>query len=185
MAMKNPVGERPLSDEEARRAFGEDAGGDDEQPVEPTEGPVEQAASDTPEWASQIPPTLKIPIGVQVTWIRVRANWTSAPQKGDRVLLCWPLNEIEEAQAVQRSRGDSYKLTSELAKASLRLVDGHLADRTGTPGLSGAVATLWRDLGPKGRSIVRTYYTRAHTMSDEETQDFFLHCIASRTAAPG
>lgn len=174
----------PMSDDEAAATFGDEAPPTDDIDGTPAARVVAED-SDAPEWAPPVPAGLRIPVGAQVTWLRIRAAWTAAPYKGDRVLLCWPLNEIEEGQALQRARGEQHRLVNELAKATVRLVDGAPADRTGTPNAPASVAALWRDLGPKGRHLVRTYYTRAHSLSDEETQDFFLNCVASRTAAPG
>lgn len=182
------VEERPLSKAEERRAFAElgaeeTDGFEEPEPDEEAAEP-EQEASDGPAWATAVPPQLKIPVGVQVTWIRILAKWTYTPSKGDRILLCWPLNEVEEGQAVDRGRGKQHLVTNELAKGCVRLVDGHLADRTGTPGRAGSLASLWRELGPKGRHIMRTYYARAHSMSEDEVLSFFSTCIDSRTAAP-
>lgn len=168
-----------LSEEEAARAFGDAAEED------AAAGPPAADVGGPPAWAPALPPNLKIPEGVQLTWLRIRSALTIAPHKGDRVLVMWPLNEIEERQAVSRARGDSYQLVNELAKACIRVVDQVAADRTGAPGHPGNVAVLYRELGPKGRHLVRTYYSRTHTLSDEETTDFFSNCFATRIAEPG
>jgi hypothetical protein len=174
------VREREITDEEAERSLaGEDL-------TEGEEANLPEERSDAlPDWAPTLPEKLKIPLGVTLAVLRVRKELTITPHKGDRVLVVWPINEVEERQAVQRARGDEYALSTELAKACIRAVDGVVADRTGATAHPGNVGILWRELGPKGRHLVRTYYTRTHTLSQEETADFFMNCMVTRTAAPG
>lgn len=173
------VKHQDMTPQEAAAAFGEEETSEavPEGDPKPVDG--------HPEWAPPLPEKLRVPPGVQVTWIRIRAGLTVAPHKGDRVCAVWALSELEERQAVTRARGDQYQMLSELAKATVRTVDQHMCDRTATPGHPGAIAKFWGEIGPKGRSLVRTYYSRTHTMSDEETQDFLLNCFATRTVEPG
>ncbi len=123
------VRQREMTDEEAASVFD----GGDQVPIEDIdpdvdEPPEQVEASDAlPDWATELPPKAKVPLGATVAWIRVKKEWTTSPQKGDRVLVVWPLNEMEERQAVARARGDQYMLTNELAKACIRVVDGNLA----------------------------------------------------------
>ncbi len=175
---------RELSDAEAAATFNDEGAEIPEAGIADaraafTAPPIDQEG--LPDWAPPIPAGLKVPVGAQIAWMRIRAVWTAAPQKGDRVLTLWPLNEVEEYQAAERARGATNRLVSEFAKACIRAVDGIPVDRTGLA-TSNSAAVLWRDLGPKGRMLVRTYYTRAHSMSEEELRDFFSECFVNATA---
>lgn len=136
-----------------------------------------------PSWAT-LPEGLKMPRpGVQVAFLRVPAKWTTDPGRGDRWCVCWPIGELEERLAYQRARGDAVRSVTEMAKASIRVVDGYKADWTGKPNAKGSVSEFWANIGPKGRQLVRNYYVRTHTVSEEEVLDFFSKHFAVLTVS--
>lgn len=170
--MNEDIGVKDLSAEEAEAGL--DGSGPDvvEEAPEPDE-----SVSETPEWA-KLPPGLKLPkAGCTVAYLRVPAQWTTDPSKGDRWCCCWVIGETEERLAYQRARGDMHRSISELAKATIRVVDGNKADWSGTK-KPGDVSEFWTAIGPKGRQMVRNYYVRTHTVSEEEQLAFFSQHFA-------
>ncbi len=161
-----------------------------EDATEPGEGEEgeEQAPSDEekdgiPGWAT-LPPGLKMPHqGVQVAFLRIPAKWTTNPSRGDRWCVCWPIGEMEERLAYSRSRGDMARSVGEMTKATIRVIDGKKADWSGEQTKPGSVAEFWNSIGPKGRQVVRNYYVRTHTVSEEEALDFFAKHYAHMTVA--
>jgi hypothetical protein len=144
----------------------------------------EAAADAPPEWAT-VPAGVKLPgEGSQIAFLRVPAKWTKTPAKGDRTCILWPIGETEEKLAYQRARGDMVRSVSELSKACLRAVDGAKADWGGDLRKPGSVAAFWSDIGPKGRAMIRNYYIKTHTVSDEEALDFFSNHFVSVTVRP-
>jgi hypothetical protein len=134
-----------------------------------------------PEWAS-VPANVKMPkAGCSVAFIRIKAAWTTDPAAGDRWCCSWALTETDEKLAYGRSRGDMQRAISELAKATIRIVDGAKADWSGKPGAAGSVNDFWSAIGPKGRQMLRNYYTRTHMVTDEEALDFFSNHFAITT----
>lgn len=82
----------------------------------------------------------------------------------------------DEVDAGRRSRGDQAALAFELAKASLC--------RAGERAISLADATtdrFWNELGPQGRRLVITAYTRVNNPQDQEVTDF----LSSATTTVG
>lgn len=147
----------------------------------PDEEKKDEAANAVPEWAS-IPKGVKMPNkGCSVAFMRIPAKWTSDPSKGDRWCCCWMLTEQDERLAYQRSRGDMQRSVSELAKATIRIVDGNKADWSGDGKKAGSVSEFWSSIGPKGRQVIRNYYVRTHTVTDEEALDFFSNHFVNVT----
>jgi hypothetical protein len=147
----------------------------------PDEESKEKAGNDVPPWAS-LPKNVKMPNkGCSVAFMRIPAAWTSDPSKGDRWCMCWQLGETDERLAYQRSRGDMQRSVSELAKATIRVIDGNKADWSGVSTKPGSVSEFWSAIGPKGRQVVRNYYVRTHTVSDEEALDFFSNHFVNVT----
>jgi hypothetical protein len=172
-----------LEDEEADRALDEDKQSNFER-MENALSP-DAAATAPPEWAT-VPAGLKLPEeGSQIVFIRIPARWTRTPAKGDRVCICWPIGETEERLAYQRSRGDQVRSVSELAKATIRAIDGVKADWSGTMSKQGSVTSFWTDIGPKGRAMLRNYYVRTHSVTEEEALDFFSQHFVSVTVQKG
>lgn len=168
-----------MSEEEAEAAFGDGIG----TTIPQIENRLAEPVEGVPEWAT-LPPGFQIPPGKRLGWMRFRAEWTEAPQKGDRWCLMWTLSEAEEKAAYKRCAGDSTRALLELAKATIRVVDGVKADRTGAPG-PGNVNAFWAELGVKLRQMIQNYYLKTHTLSPEEQQDFFANCFVVTTAVAG
>ncbi len=142
---------------------------------------MDATTTEQPEWAV-LPSTVKLPHkGTQVAFIQIPANWTTNPTRGDRWCACWPLGETEERLAYQRARGDSIRTVSELAKQTIRVVDGAKADWSAIPNKLGSVVEFWSSIGPKGRQMIRNYYVRTHTVAQEEVLDFFSKHFVSMT----
>lgn len=174
---------RELEEDEAAKAFDEDATTNGERMAEAMD--PDAASTEPPDWAV-VPPGLKLPEeGSQIAFIRIPARWTRTPTKGDRVCICWPIGETEERLAYNRSRGDAVRSVSELSKATIRAIDGQKADWSGNMNKPGSVTTFWNDIGPKGRSMIRNYYVRTHTVTDEESVDFFSQHFVSVTVQRG
>jgi hypothetical protein len=184
-----------MSDAEAAAAFGDEdsppviagegADFDDDAPEPTADERIASApvVEGVPEWA-ELPPGFAPPPGKRLGWMRFRADWTDAPQKGDRWCMMWTLSESEEKMAYKRSGGDSARVVMELAKATIRVIDGVKADRTGAMGI-GSVNIFWAELGTKCRQMVTNYYLKSHTLSAEEQQDFFANCFVVTTAVAG
>jgi hypothetical protein len=147
------------------------------------DAPDIQAATDDkplPDWAA-IPQGVKTPDGWLVWFVKFRAKVTNTPGKGDRTCVLWNLSESDEKHAAKRARGDPMRVVDEMAKQMIRVVDGHGADWGGSRG-AGSVDAFWQDIGGKCRHQLKSLYLKNHTMTGEETADFFEHCVAVRTA---
>jgi hypothetical protein len=44
---------------------------------------------------------------------------------------------------------------------------------------------VWKELGPKGRQMLKSIYAKLHQMTAEEQADFFVNCLAVRSAVAG
>lgn len=175
----NDVVEKPVSEDEFNdeKEPGEDDGGE-------TVGVGDGEESAVPEWAI-VPAGLKIPPGATVYYVRLRAKWTSKPQKGDRQCIMWGLTDAEENVANDRAKNSQFRFQKEMAKMMIRAIDGHVADRTGVAGKLGNVSEFWNDIGPKCRVRLTQIYFSAHSLSQEENVDFLSKCLAVNTAMPG
>jgi hypothetical protein len=133
-----------------------------------------------PAWAI-VPEGVVLPNGWQIWFIQFRAKVTNTPSKGDRYCICWNLSESDEKHAAKRSKGDPMRVIDEMAKQMIRVVDGRPADWGGSRG-PGSVDAWWQEIGGKGRHQLKMLYLKNHTMTTEESSDFFEHCVAVRTA---
>lgn len=133
-----------------------------------------------PSWA-KVPAGFKMPPGVQVFFVRVRRKLTRTPEKGDRVAILWELTPADEAAAYKRAGGDDRRVPAELVKQMVRAFDGQKVDYS-RGSLSG-IETFWREIGARGRTLLRALYNRAHNVDAEDAADFFLRCVAVRNAA--
>ena len=79
------------------------------------------------------------------------------------------LTANEELQASARSRGDSFRLAYELAKASLYEVDGR---RVGVE--DGSVDEAWTKFSPKVRQLLLSAYSDMHTVDEKQVVAPFL-----------
>lgn len=144
-----------------------------------------EEVGEAPEWAV-VPTGLKLPEeGTVIAHVRIPAKWTRNPGKGDRTCILWPIGETEERLAYQRSRGDMQRSISELSKAAIRAVDGHKADWSGNMAKPGSIMSFWSEIGPKGRAMIRNWYLRTHSVTDEEALDFFSNHFAATTVRRG
>jgi hypothetical protein len=172
-----------MTDEEAelaeQSAESIDLTGGDDSPLgrKAADPPDENAV---PTWA-KIPPDLVFPKGKQVGFVLFRAEWTDRPDLGDRMILTWGLTDAEEKLAIKATRGESGRTLSESAKRTIRAIDGVRADWTGKVG-PGNVDRFWNEVGPKCRPLIINAYWKTHSLTQEETADFFVNCFTFRSA---
>lgn len=73
----------------------------------------------------------------------------------------------EEIFATKRGRNEVMLIAAELAKESLRAIDGkHVSTGDGT------TDSAWREMHPKVRNFITTAYGRLHMPEQEDVQDF-------------
>ncbi len=171
-----PAKEPPPSEEVSPADREADA--DDKLPVEAFD-PFRPKPGGRPVWAKPLPKGFAFPRGVHPIFLRFRAEWTTAPEKGERHCVVWELTDIEELAAAQRAMGQPGRSAQELAKQTIRIVDGHQADWSGNDD-PGSIDNFWREIGPKCRQMLVVVYSRTHVMSEAERVDFLLNCIAAR-----
>lgn len=184
IAVETPeeITQAPLTEEEEKVFDGDNAGAEEPESDDDDVGDPEDK-HEVPEWAV-IPPKMKLPaVGVQMVFLRIPAKWTHDPSKGDRQCVLWPLEDHEEVQAYQRSRGDHAKSVIELAKACIKICDGEKADWT-KGGATSNVTKFWKAIGPKGRHMIRNYYAKTHLVTAEEALDFFSNHFVAVTVQP-
>ncbi len=176
------VTEEQLDEEAAAKAFDE-AQAENEKQLD--EGVAKaEAETETPDWAV-LPANLKPPsVGTQIAFMKIPAKWTLVPEKGDRTCALWPLGETDEKLAYARSRGDMVRSVTELSKQMIRMVDGYRTNWEGA-GKPGDIASFWNEIGAKGRHMIRNYYVKTHTVSDEDALDFFSNRFAVVTVQRG
>lgn len=115
-------------------------------------------------------PGLKPPSGVSVAKYRFSTDVTGAGR--DIHIVMWGMSYKEERQAMQRGRGQDIGTAYDLMRACVREIDGEIVDwRTGKA--DGLLDRLMNDLGPKGRTLLMTAYTRQCVPTVEEQDDFF------------
>lgn len=131
-----------------------------------------------PAWAAdKIPQGMRFPRGIEVLFVRIRAEVTHARHKGDRILIVWGLTDADEKLALGRSMADGNRAAVEMTKQMVRAIDGAQVDWSGRPG-SGNIEQLWREIGGKGRGQLTRLYTQLHVYDREEQRDFFENCVA-------
>jgi|HubBroStandDraft_5_1064220.scaffolds.fasta_scaffold10497_3 hypothetical protein len=184
----NEVGENPERDERKRNlqdAIRQAAAGEVPEAVEfdePDDLPSDVVTNQDaiPDWA-KLPDNFPMPEGWVVFFVRFRAAWTNTPKKGDRVCVLWNLSEPDEKLAARQARGDGLRLIEEMSKRMIRSIDGLKADWGGAPGPAN-VNQFWSEIGGKCRYMLKSLYLKNHTLSTEESLDFFEHCVTSRSA---
>lgn len=136
-----------------------------------------------PEWFVA-PANFKAPPGRKIVLMRFRAEWTNAPEKGERQIVLWGLTEQEEQFASERAHGKDTRVIGELTKQCIRYIDGQRVDWTMTPGSGVNVGPFWQEIGSACRKLLIHYYVKAHTLTADEQLDFFSNCIVSTTSIP-
>lgn len=188
----SPEEQRAL-DEAAANRDQHEAAATDTGPIPEREdaGEVGDVATDPdklPSWAEGAMPDPKtgfrIPPGKRVFFVRLRREFTDAPAKGDRVLVCWTLTDGEENLAAKRSMGDSTRTYKEMTKQMIRAVDGVKTDWSGAVG-PGNISKLWEEIGAVGRNLLVNVYHRTNAPTKEVILDFFINCFAARSQAVG
>lgn len=168
--------EKRMTDEEAAEIA--DEADDAEAP--PEAPPVNE--HEIPPWA-KVPATLKMPVGRQVQFLKFKAEWTDTPTKGERQCIVWNLTDADEKLALKRARGDGSRALAELAKQTIRAIDGVKTDWT--RGDLSNVNKWWDEIGAGCRQLVQAIYHKNHNLSLEDQADFFANCVAVRTVAAG
>lgn len=150
---------------------------------EATEATTSEKEADSgglPEWAV-MPPGFKIPAGRTVSFLKFKAEWTDAPEKGDRQCIVWNLTDNDERIAIKRaSGGDAMMVAGELSKQMIRAIDGVKVNWMASKG-PGCMDTFWSEMGSKCRQMVIRWYTQNHSLSEAEQADFFENCVAGKS----
>lgn len=133
-----------------------------------------------PDWV-RMPAGLKIPRGARVVFMKFKAEWTAAPELGERQIICWPISVGDKKLALGRAIGDGSRVLEELTKSMIRAIDGQLVSWDGAS-TAGNVDLFWQQVGEKIRVMLVQIYLQLHTLNDAETVDFFSNCVAVRTA---
>lgn len=157
--------------------------GGEHNPITKMDEALSGGDSEVPDWV-ELPEDFAFPPGRKVGFIRLRAAWTERLDLGDRVLVCWTLSESEEKLAYERANGKGYQAVAELSKQTIRVIDGHKANWARQGGVSD-VHKFWSDLPTKCRQLIETFYLKTHTMTQEESMDFFANCFVVRSAVGG
>jgi len=144
--------------------------------------PLEEVGSKPiPDFVT-FPSGFRVPPGKEVIVMVFRAKWTDRPERGDRWCLLWSLSDADEKLALKRTRGESARSIGELAKQSIRLIDGKRADWTKTLAEGYDVDRFWDEIGAKCRQRVVDFYLKMHSLKAEELTDFFENCLFVRKA---
>lgn len=144
---------------------------------------MEKAPGAMPGWFVQ-PAAFKAPAGRRIAIMRFRSDWTDAPSKGERQVVCWSLTAKEEELAANRAMGSDQRLINELSMACVRYIDGVRVDWTGTPGSGANAAAFWAEIGSPCRKLLVNYYVKAHTLSMAQQIDFFANCVVFTVSQP-
>lgn len=138
-----------------------------------------------PGWVL-FPDNFKVPVGRTLIFIKLKANWTDNPAKGDRIVVCWLLSDADEDAALARCNNKSYRMVTEFTKGMIRAVDGKRAVFPGATvkGVNDVVNinVFWREIGSKCRQLLEGIYSQTHKLTTEELVDFFQDCMITRTA---
>lgn len=161
----------------------EDAEGPEAQ-LRPSKGPMllpEPTSNEIPEWA-KVPAGMKFPKGKQVIFMRFRPGMTDTPSKGERQAIIWSNSIGDQKLAYIRADKDPNKMSEQLAKQTVRSIDGLRVDWSGEI-TSANIDTWWDEIGPKSRGIIDKLYMQLHYASRDEAVDFFENCVAVRVVA--
>lgn len=149
------------------------------QPPSPSPTLPASEGDQVPDWVV-LPADLKAPRGRQVVFIRLRAELTAMPHKGERQCIVWTMSDAEEKAANDRTNGKAERAPSEMTKGMIRAVDGRRVDWGKASG-PGSLDEFWSEIGPKGRNLLFRVFTQLHLASEGDQKDFFENCVAVRT----
>ncbi len=152
--------------------------------LRPSKDPMvlpEPTSNEIPEWA-KVPAGMKFPKGKQVIFMRFRPSMTDTPSKGERQAIIWSNSIGYQKLAYARADKDPNKMSEQLAKQTIRSVDGMRVDWSGEM-TSANIDVWWDEVGPKCRGIIDKLYMQLHYASREEAVDFFENCVAVRVVA--
>jgi hypothetical protein len=165
-----------------------------------------------PPWV-MVPEGFSFPRGGrQVGFMRFPSEWTTRPDAGvafagpehdklardgsktikykmagklHRQCILWSLSVADEKLARAAARGDSLALYEELAKRTIRAIDGRVPDRDKGDLGEVSVKRFWEEIGPAFRQAIVNYYHRTHTLTDEQAAHFLVFGLAVRSAVTG
>jgi hypothetical protein len=148
------------------------------------------AISDGPPAWAVIPDKMKIQRGRQMIFVRFPAEWTDVPERGLeiggepglwRMCIITPCSVADKRMAANRCEGKSQRLTDEMCKQTIRSVDGHISDWSGSK-TPGSIDNWWNEIGEKCRNELTRIFLKLHQLNEGERVRFFESCIAVRTA---
>ena len=137
-----------------------------------------------PEWFVMPEGGVQVEPGTPVRFLRVPARFTNRPGGKERHLLLTTHTMLDEKLAYQRAAASPNskinKFTvDELAKQTIRVIDGKRADWSGR-NVEASVNRTWAELGPRVQVTIRDWYLKTHTMNLEEQIGFFRDCVEDR-----
>lgn len=154
---------------------------------DPDDEPVPAGADPgaLPPWAQAAVPAptaeMAIPPNRTVSVMRLRAELTDSPSKGDRLVLLWNLSVGDEKLANKRAGDSQFDATMEQAKQMVRAIDGQWVDFSGKLGPRN-VDQFWDEIGKRCRNLIINHYVRVHSLTKAEQLDFLANCVVTRTS---
>lgn len=130
-----------------------------------------------PQWALIPDDPFRFPKGRKVVFIRMRAYLTDVPGKGERQCILWPLSVGDVEFAASRSHGNAARFEQELAKQSIRAIDGKAVDWT-VESIGTSANVFWREIGQAYRVQIVRLNNMLNSMNPKETVDFLEHCVS-------
>lgn len=179
---------RPTAFDEVRERMrrakaGEEVEDNDDGPELSDPDDAEAAADEVqsgawPDWV-MIPDGMVFPEGKVAFAVRFRAGVTDQPKLGERQCILWNLTEADEKLALKRTRGEHLRTIDELAKQMIRVIDGKKV--TWTANVAHNPNFFWNAIGGACRTQLKNLYVKRHSLSTEDSVDFFTNCVAART----
>lgn len=155
--------------------------------VEPADESDEEAAAaadadvisdQPPKWA-QVPDDLKMPPpGKAVIYVRIKAELTDYPDKGDRQCIMWNLTYADEKLAHKRCHGDPLRSLPEMVRAMVRSHDG-VKTNWGNPRV---FDQWWDEIGGRARQLLQGIYLKRQGLTDVQRVDFFGNCVVETSS---
>lgn len=122
-----------------------------------------------PSWAL-VPPDLIIPRGVEVAFMKIQGRLK------EWIIVIWELSVRDEKLARARCLGDTSRAVEESAKQMVRALNGEMV--TGANPIM--IEEFWEDIGAKYRTLLNTWFLKAHSLEQEERLSFFSNCVVAR-----